>query len=115
MSSAEWLRRSDDRNSNLLFEKLKVVEQTPQQERVMIGEASDEYLRKCSAFVAQPALRQVRQGHRVAFARHERLEHGASRCAEHIRRDVAQLDVGGLKDLLYAIGRLAMDLDQLTT
>ena len=53
--------------SNLLFEKLEVSEQTAEEERVMIGEASDEHLRQCGAFVAQPPLCQLRQRRRTCF------------------------------------------------
>src|SRR5712691_1235123 len=101
--------------ANLVFEKLQMCEQVPEQERVVCGDASDEYLLQCRAFLPQPALRQSGQRHRIALAGNEGLEHRPPRGAEHVGGDVSKLDVGGLEHLLYAIGLSTMCLDQLAS
>ena len=88
---------------DLVFEKVVLLEQLPQQKAVMLGQLSFQSALQLGNLAAQLALGQIRQHGDVFLSSDQRLDHLASRRPHHITGYRAQLDVGCLQHLLDAV------------
>src|SRR5881397_1447307 len=88
---------------DLLFEKVVLPEQLPQQKAVMLGQLSFQSALQLGNLLAQFALGQLRQRRDILLPGNQPLNHLASRHPQHITGYRAQFDVGGLQYLLDAV------------
>jgi hypothetical protein len=90
---------------------LQVRQRQPHQQGVMLAEASGERLAQLRQLLAELALGQLGQHHRVAFAVHQGGQHGPAGNPEHVGGDRVQLDAGVLQRLLHplALGGVGLD------
>jgi hypothetical protein len=90
-----------------------VAQQPLQHEGVVVGDAAHERLPQLGVLLPQQSLRQGGERFGISFPGDERGQHRPPGGAEHIRGDVAELDVRRLEDLLHPIGFAGALLDQL--
>jgi hypothetical protein len=115
----EQLNRARERGAQLLdvrgerrdrlVEEVDLGEHLRDEQRMVVGDAADECLAQRGQLAPQFALRELGQQLRVVRAREQRVEHRATRRAEHLRGDRGELDPRVLEHLLQAL-RLARTL-----
>jgi hypothetical protein len=98
--------------AELFLQRLELLPVAFQQQAMMFADLARQGLAQLPNLGPLLPFRPLRQRHRVRLAVHQRLEHPAARCAQHIAGHAGQLDVGILEHLLHPMADRPLPLRQ---